>query len=53
MENCLIGQPQRHQRLIIRAGAKFARLDDDLTRTADEAQITDGNELLLQKPVRQ
>ena len=34
-------------------GSKYARLDDDLTRTAGEAQITDGNELLLQKPVRQ
>jgi len=34
-------------------GAKYARLDDDLLRTAEEAQITEGNELLLQEPVRE
>ena len=33
-------------------GALTACLDDDMARTAEEAHITDGNGLLLQKPVR-
>jgi hypothetical protein len=33
-------------------GALTACLDDDMARTAEDAHITDGNGLLLQKPVR-
>ena len=33
-------------------GALTARLDDDMARTAEDAHITDGNGLLLQKLVR-